>query len=92
MWEINGQVGIAKFTDGVLRSTNDSKVMAAAFVDLKKAFDTVDHSTLIKKVENLGLRDRALVWSRNYLVGRPQTTFVNNTTSETLSVESPQGL
>ena len=44
---------VALFTDDILRSLNDSEYTIAAFIDLKKAFDTVNHSILIKKTFSL---------------------------------------
>ena len=84
---------VTNFTNDVLRSINDSKVTAAAFVDLRKAFDTVDHSILIRKIENLGIREGTLGWLRNYLSNRSQTTYVNGNTSDAMGVNYsvPQG-
>ena len=84
---------VANFTDDVLRSINNSRVTAAAFVDLRKAFDTVDHSILLEKLENMGVRGGTLEWLRNYLLDRSQTTYVNGITSDMMNVDYgvPQG-
>ena len=84
---------VTDFTNDVLRSVNDSKVTMAAFVDLRKAFDTVDHSILLAKMDNMGIRGGALGWLRDYLLGSSQTTFVNGMSSEVLGVDYgvPQG-
>jgi hypothetical protein len=39
------------------------------FLDLKKEFDTVDHQTLIKKLELYGIENSALAWFSSYLYG-----------------------
>ncbi len=46
-------------------------------LDLAKAFDTVDHSILIDKLNNMGFRYSAKEWFRSYLHGRSQQTAVD---------------
>ena len=51
------------------------------FLDLKKAFDTVDHSILLSKLEHCGVRGTALQWFQTYLYVRKQICRINNTVS-----------
>ena len=44
------------------------------FIDLSKAFDTLDHKILIEKLENSGVRDIPLKLLRSYLTDRVQYT------------------
>ena len=63
------------------------------FLDLKKAFDTVDHVILLKKLNYYGVDDRALAWFRSYLEDRQQVCYVNEVTSSMASITCgvPQG-
>ena len=72
----------------------DKKVVALTiFVDLKKAFDTVSHKILFKKLENIGIRGFLLNWFKSYLTNRQQITEVNKTVSKQASTTwgLPQG-
>ena len=63
------------------------------FIDLKKAFDTVNHNILLQKLEHYGIRGTSLDWFQSYLKDRMQYVFVNNTSSETKAISCvvPQG-
>ena len=44
--------------------------MNGVFIDLPKAFDTVDHSVLLRKLELYGITDRNDAWIKSYLSNR----------------------
>ena len=69
------------------------KLVAAVFIDLKKAFDTVDHDILLKKLEFYGFRGAVNTWFRNFLGGREQYVFYRgkNSKKRTISCGVPQG-
>ena len=63
------------------------------FIDLSKAFDTIDHNKLITKLEHYGIRGTCLELLKNYLRNRKQYTDFNGTKSKMSTIEYgvPQG-
>ena len=57
---------------------DDNEFAARVFVDLKKAFDTVDHKIRIWKLEHYGVSGIAKDWLCSYLANRKQFASVNN--------------
>jgi len=53
---------VLELIEEVTNNTDKRKVSAGIFIDLKKAFDTVNHDILIKKLEYYGLRGTAISW------------------------------
>ena len=64
------------FTDQVLENMDKGYVTGTVFLDLRKAFDTVDHLLLINKLKSLGVAGKSLEWFRSYLTGRVQKNNV----------------
>ena len=52
------------------------------FLDLKKAFDTVDHDLLLQKINLYGIRGNVLNWFSSYLRNRKQNVIYNNHESD----------
>ena len=84
---------IADLTDDFFDQINRGGTTLAVFIDLKKAFDTVDLAILVKKLEKAGVRNSVLRWYKDYLSNRTQCTCANDVTSELLPVTCgvPQG-
>jgi len=71
----------------------DRQMIGIIFLDLKRAFEIVDRSVLIKKLQCYGLRAAVLEWFRCYLGNRSQRVKFNDTLSEPINVNLgvPQG-
>ena len=55
--------------------------MLGIFLDFSKAFDTIDHKTLLDKLKNLYFSNTSIELVANYLSNRQQLTMVNDTFS-----------
>ena len=78
---------------GNLASNRSRKTALAVFLDLRKAFDTVDHNILIEKLKIYGLDEIAISWFKSYLTNRSQMTVVRDEKSGKLTIKCgvPQG-
>ena len=77
----------------IINSLNKNDVVLEIFLDFSKAFDTVKHDILLKKLEHYGIRDKSLHLLHNYLSNRKQYVCVDNIRSQPLLITSgvPQG-
>ena len=82
-----------KFMNHVLNALNKKKHCIAIFCDLRKAFDTVDHEILFKKLERLGICGSTLKWFKSYLSERKQFVSIDGVLSDLLEIliGVPQG-
>ena len=62
--------------------------MGAVFADLRKAFDTIDQSILLRKLHFLGIKDKERNWFENYLSGRTQVVGIGGASSDSLHITS----
>lgn len=71
----------------------ESNTVLLCFVDLCKAFDSVDHDLLLDRLQNIGLSDEAVQWFTNYLADRSQCVFADGHKSDFLEITKgvPQG-
>ena len=60
----------------------NNKKTLGIFLDLSKAFDTISHNILLKKLERYGIRGHSLKWFQNYLSDRKQYVKFNGCCSE----------
>ena len=72
---------------------DDRKYGCIVFIDLQKAFDTVNHDILLSKLEHYGIRGTSLKWFKSYLSDRYQYVSVNREYSNLMKITCgvPQG-
>ena len=82
-----------KSVDSITKSLANGRHVLGIFIDLSKAFDTLDHNILLNKLEHYGIRGSALSLMSSYLSNRKQYVCFNNMSSDTLSIRYgvPQG-
>ena len=79
--------------DNLINSLEKGEYVAGIFLDYSKAFDTVDHDIMLRKLCHYGIRGSALNWFSSYLSDRKQLVTYNDITSSTkvISCGVPQG-
>ena len=84
---------IINLTDNLESSTDNKQFVCGVFIDLQKAFDTVDHNILLEKIQHYGIRGIAHQWFKSDLENRKQFVSVSGAESELASVNYgvPQG-
>ena len=84
---------LLEITEKIKDSIEKKKYGCGIFVDIRKAFDTVNHTILLTKLEHYGIRGKALQWFKSYLTNRQQFVEINGVSSNLRYVLSgvPQG-
>ena len=84
---------LTEFTSEVLNSTENKLTSIAVYLDLSKAFDTLDHNILLRKLHHYGIRGIALDWFRSYLTDRNMYVDYKGITSKVHNINYgvPQG-
>ena len=84
---------LIKITENIRSALDNGKFACGIFVDLQKAFDTVDHVILLKKLEHYGIRGIGNSWFESYLNDRSQFVSISGFDSALKSISHgvPQG-
>ena len=79
--------------DQISTALDEGEYGCSIFIDLQKAFDTVDHEILISKLDFYGVRGTALSWYRSFLSDRSQFVSISSINSKTKHIPHgvPQG-
>ena len=77
----------------ILQAFNENEHTLGIFIDLRQAFDTVDHHLLLQKLELYGIKNNNLKWFQSYLSNRKQFIKSNNESKnlEIIRCGIPQG-
>ena len=85
--------------NNILKALDNKQLVRGIFCDLSKAFDCIDHETLLTKLEYYGVRGTANKLIKSYLVDRSQRVLIKDNYSRTYFSEwnkvrrgVPQGL
>ena len=86
-------LALLQITEKIRESIDNKKYGCGVFIDLRKAFDTVNHEILLRKLEHYGIRGSALNWFKSYLENRKQYVLLNGESShlENITCGVPQG-
>ena len=81
------------FVENAKKSLDGGKVVGAIFMDLKKAFELVNHNLLLSKLENFNISNDTICWFASFLQARVQCVKVAQDKSPLLNIQMgiPQG-
>lgn len=84
---------LVKFANTAFTALNSSNIIFGLFIDFSKAFDTINHNILIKKLQALNFSVGSLNLLRHYLTHRTQSVSLNNIISSPYDITCgvPQG-
>ena len=84
---------IIQLYDKIIDSFSNKEHIIGIFMDLSKAFDTIDHLILLHKLESYGIRGQSLSWFKDYLHNRKQFVVFNSNESFKQNIQCgvPQG-
>ena len=82
-----------ELVDKLTKQLENKETPLCIFIDLSKAFDTIDHSILLSKLRYYGLNSCALKWFSSYLSDRQQYVDIEGISSEINNINTgvPQG-
>ena len=87
------ELAITAFYDKLLKNLNENKITCSIFLDLRKAFDSVNHSILLKKLYHYGFPGKIYELLTSYLADRQIMTKINDKKSAPRMIDHgvPQG-
>ena len=87
------ELATVELMDRIIIALNDKFLPISIFMDLSKAFDTLDHVILLEKLRYYGINGTSLAWFRSYLSNRKQYVEIDNERSPCLYIKTgvPQG-
>ena len=82
-----------ELVDKLMKNLDEGETPICFFLDLSKAFDTLDHNILLNKLKHYGINGIELNWFKSYLSNRTQYVDIDGTTSKKKAIKTgvPQG-
>ena len=77
---------LIQITESIRNSVDNNEFGRGIFIDLKKAFDTGNHSILLSKLNHSRVRGKAYDWFHSYLFNREKFVYINGHNSDSLSI------
>ena len=77
-----------RLIDDWLEAINNGEFIMSCFIDVKKCFDTIDHSILLQKLKLYGINGIEHDWFVNYLMNRKQCVHANGFTSNLTDIST----
>ena len=86
-------IALIVLIDKIMQAFNEGEIVLGVFLDLSKAFDTVNHEILLTKLYHYGVRGIPYEWFKSYMSNRQQFVSYNNHQSKkkTIKCGVPQG-
>jgi hypothetical protein len=87
------ELAALEIIDRIMFNMDEGNTPLNIYIDLSKAFDTIDHNILLRKLQYYGLSGSSLSLIENYLTDRRQHVYFNNTVSNSQNITTgvPQG-
>ena len=87
------EYAVLQFTRDIAQNFDNGKFPLGVFIDLSKAFGTVNHQILLKKLKHYGVNEKTSAWLRSYLFQRKQYIENSNNIKYLLEIDCgvPQG-
>ena len=77
---------LTEVTDNIYKSPDERNYIFGIYIDLKKAFDTVQHQIFLQKLQHYGIRGIALEWFNSYLSNGKKFVVTNGIQSDILEL------
>ena len=91
--KLSTSMALLQLVEDLSRAMDEGDYAVGVFIDLAKAFDTVNHGILLSKLEHYGIRGRPLEWFKSYLSNRQQYVQIGHHKSNRTKIKCgvPQG-
>ena len=91
--KLSTSMALLELIDKLTEAADNKLTSIGVFIDLAKAFDTVNHKILLCKLEHYGIRGIPLSWFHSYLTNRKQFVVINKFSSDCAQITCgvPQG-